>query len=86
MYEHIAIALDGSAAALTAAAFTRHLDATDYHILHVIVSGTDEAPSSDSDRRREQQDRLAAQTPERRDPGDGVALARSAHLRRDPDR
>lgn len=41
-FEQIAIALDGSPAALTAARFARHLRARHYHIIHVV-----EAPARD---------------------------------------
>lgn len=39
MYQQIAIALDGSPAALTAAAFARHLAARTYRIVHVVETG-----------------------------------------------
>ncbi len=39
MYQQIAIALDGSPAALTAAAFARHLAARVYRVVHVVETG-----------------------------------------------
>ena len=39
MYQQIAIALDGSAASLTAAAFARHIAAECYQIIHVVEHG-----------------------------------------------
>lgn len=39
MYQQIAIALDGSPAALTAAAFARYLAASVYRIVHVVETG-----------------------------------------------
>ena len=39
MYRQIAIALDGSSAALTAAAFARNLRAEEYRIVHVLEAG-----------------------------------------------
>ena len=39
VYQQIAIALDGSPAALTAAAFARHLPARTFRIVHVIETG-----------------------------------------------
>ncbi|HEV2529040.1 MAG TPA: universal stress protein [Thermomicrobiales bacterium] len=65
MYEHIAIALDGSPAALTAAAFARHLDAAAYQVIHIVESGIGGAPGGTAPgataRQREQMDRLEAQ-------------------------
>lgn len=39
VYDHVAIALDGSPAALTAARYARHIAATCYRVIHVQESG-----------------------------------------------